>query len=66
MNVGRPISQDAQEAARDLIARKGIIAAAKELGLTKYTVANGAAGVAISTLAASVFEERILTNRDAA
>ncbi len=63
MNIGRPISEDAQKAARDLIQRLGLNAAAKRLGLTKYTVANGAAGASISVLAASVFEERVLPKK---
>jgi len=66
MNVGRPVSEEAQKATRELIAREGLNAAAKKLGLTKYTVANGAAGASISALAASVLEERVLAKANAA
>ena len=65
MNIGRPLSAEAQAKARRLIESTGLEATAKRLRLSGYLVAKGAAGARVAELSADAFETRVMVINEA-
>ncbi len=65
-NIGRPLSTEAQNAARKLIVEKGLDPAAKSLKVSSYLLAKGAASAAVADLSADALETRLLRSEQAA
>ncbi len=59
MNIGRPISLQAQVAARTLIEAAGLDPAAKKLRVSGYLLAKAAAGARVAELSADALETRL-------
>ncbi|MGC4091387.1 MAG: hypothetical protein QM756_26615 [Polyangiaceae bacterium] len=66
MNIGRPLSAEAQQLAREQIARHGLDRAAKMLRVSSYLLAKGAAGAAVAELSADALEIRLQREAQAA
>ena len=65
-NFGRPLNSAAQDAARKLIAEKGLEPAAKALRVSPYLLAKGAANATVAELSAEALEARLLRGECAA
>ena len=66
MNIGRPLSESAQAAARDLIRREGLASTAKKLGATEYMIARAASGAGLAKFCAQTLEKQLLSQDRAA
>jgi hypothetical protein len=66
MNIGRPISTEAQIAARSLIASAGLDPTAKKLRVSSYLLAKAAAGARVAELSADALELRLSASQRAA
>lgn len=65
-NLGRSLSPEAQNAARKLIVEKGLEPAAKDLRVSPYLLAKGAASATVAELSADALETRLLRSERAA
>jgi hypothetical protein len=63
MNIGRPLSKEAQQLARERIARDGLEPAAKALRISPYLLAKGACGACVMELSADALETRLAAPR---
>ena len=66
MNVGRPLSEEAQAQARERIARDGLRSAAKALRVSGYLLAKGASGARVAALSADALETRLAAPQERA
>ena len=65
MNIGRPVSERAQLAARALIESAGLELAAKQLRISGYLLAKAAAGARVAELSADALETRLMALNEA-